>query len=102
MKGFSNILRILKASLKLPMGKWKPGCEAGAVAMTTEAEEMRKEGRHLAAQLCRALKKRPDTREEVELIPGRGTQNVGQECDHKKHRCILQRVVLVNGLWRLL
>lgn len=84
------------------MGKWKPGCEAGVVAMTTEAEKMRKEGRHSAAQLLRASKKRPDTREEVELIPVRESQNVGQECDQKKHRCILQCVVLVNGLWRLL
>lgn len=31
---------ILKESLKLSVGKRKPGCEAGGVAMTTEGEEM--------------------------------------------------------------
>lgn len=48
---------ILKECLELPVGKRKPGCEAGVVAMATKAGEM-----HSEAKLFRALKKRPDIR----------------------------------------
>lgn len=46
----------------MPMGKKKPGCEAGVVAMTTRSRGDVNKGRHSEAELCRALKKRPDVR----------------------------------------
>lgn len=63
LKDFQISQASKKKSLKLPMGKKKkPGCEAGVVAMTTRSRGDVNEGRHLEAELCRALKKRPDIR----------------------------------------